>query len=616
MQLRLSILACALALPLSAHAQSETARDLDEVVVTATRTPVSANATLAPVEVIDRDAIIRSQARSLPELLRGRAGVAISNQGGQGKLTTVFMRGAESDHVLVLVDGVRVGSATSGLVSFQDLPLSMIDRVEIVRGPRSSLYGSEAIGGVIQVFTRRDHGGISPRANATVGSHGRREASAGIGGGSQAAWFGIDAGYQRTDGIDACDVATPTPFSGGCFIAAPQPDADGYRNRSVSLRGGLDLGTTVELQAQALRAHGENEFDGDFTDYSETTQQVLGARATWTPSDALTLALGAGRNTDASDNFIGGTSIGYFETDRDSASVQADVALAEGHLLTVGADWLRDRVGSTTAYDRTERDTRAAFGQYQGTLGRHSLQAALRHDDNRQFGQATTGSAAWGLSLGGGWRLSAGYGTAFKAPTFNELYFPFFGNPTLRPESSRSWDAGLAWDAGTIMWRLDAFDTRVEDLIAYDAALFLPNNIERARMRGAELGVDAELSAWALAGSISVLDTENRGSGFNAGNELPRRARHSARLDLDRPYGALRIGLTGVAEGSRFDDVGNTRRLGGYATLDLRAEYAIGPAWTVQARVANVFDRDYETASFYNQPGREWFLTLRWDPGH
>ncbi|MBZ4040544.1 TonB-dependent vitamin B12 receptor [Novilysobacter selenitireducens] len=617
MQLRPMTLACALALPLSANAQADTARtarDLDEVVVTATRTPVSANAVLAPVEVIDRDMIVRSQARSLPELLRGRAGVAISNQGGPGKLTTLFMRGAESDHVLVLVDGVRIGSATSGLVSFQDLPLSMIDRVEIVRGPRSSLYGSEAIGGVIQVFTRRDRGGIAPRATATVGSHGRREASAGIGGGSGTTWFGVDAAHQRTDGINACDVATPTPFDGGCFIAAPQPDADGYRNRSLSLRGGIDLGETFELTAQALLAEGENEFDGDFTDYSETTQQVLGARATWTVSDALTVQLGAGRNTDASDNFLGDAFTGYFETDRDSASLQADLSLAADHLLTFGADWLRDRVESDTTFDRTERDNRAAFAQYQGVLGAHSLQAALRHDDNQQFGEATTGNAAWGLSLGGGWRVSAGYGTAFKAPTFNELYYPFFGNPDLRPEESRSWEAGVALDAGAVAWRLDAFDTRVDDLIAYDAALFLPNNIERAQLRGAELGIDAEVAAWAMSGSVSVLDTENRSGGFNDGNELPRRARRSARLDVDRAFGDLRLGLTGVAEGARFDDVANTRRLGGYATFDVRAEYSLTAAWTVQARLANVLDRDYETASFYNLPGREWFLTLRWEP--
>lgn len=609
----------ALASPAAAQAQSrDDARDLDQIVVTATRTAISASDALAPVQVIDRDAIIRSQARSLPELLRGRAGISISNQGGAGKLTTLFMRGSESDHVLVLVDGVRMGSSTSGLVSFQNLPLALVDRVEIVRGPRSSLYGADAIGGVIQIFTRRDRDGVAPRASVTAGSHGLREASAGLGGGlggggNARGWFGLDAAYQRTDGIDACDVATPTPFSGGCFISQPEPDRDGYRNRSVSLRGGIDIGETFELEAHALRAEGETEFDGDFTNGAETVQQVIGGRASWTPSQRFELQLTAGRNVDASDNFIDGSFNGFFDTDRDSATLQGDVTLAQDQLLTLGLDWLRDRVESDTSYDQIQRGNRAAFAQYQATVGRHSLQAALRRDDNDQFGDATTGSAAWGIGFGERWRLSAGYGTAFKAPTFNELYFPFFGNPSLQPEESATWEAGLAWRGPAANWRLDAFDTQVDDLIAYDASLFLPNNIERARLRGAELGIDTEIAQWALAASVSVLDTENQ-VGPNAGNELPRRARQSGRVDLDRSFGAFRLGLTGVTEGARYDDVANTRRLGGHATLDLRAEYAFTSAWTLQARLANVLDRDYETASFYNQPGREWFVTLRYAP--
>ncbi|MDQ3205678.1 MAG: TonB-dependent vitamin B12 receptor [Pseudomonadota bacterium] len=611
-------IACALALPAlalpdTARAQSPEARDLDEIIVTATRTAISADEVLAPVQVIDRDAIVRSQARSLPELLRGRAGIVMSNQGGPGKLTTLFLRGAESDHVLVLVDGVRMGSSTSGLVSFQDLPLALIDRVEIVRGPRSSLYGADAIGGVIQIFTRRDRGGVTPRGSVTVGSNDRREASAGIGGGSERGWFGVDAAYLRTDGIDACNVAMPTPFSGGCFIQEPEPDLDGYRSRSVSARGGVELADAFTVQAHALRAEGESDYDGDFTNRSETVQQVVGARATWAASERLQVQLAAGRNHDASDNFIDGRFNGYFATDRDSASLQADLDLARDQVLTLGLDWLRDAVDSTTSYNRTSRGNRAAFVQYLGDFGRQSLQAALRHDDNDQFGDATTGNVAWGLELAGGWRVSAGYGTAFKAPTFNELYFPGFGNPALQPEESETWEAGLAWRGENTEWRLDAFDTRADNLIAYDASLFLPNNIERARLRGAELGLQTQVSQWALDASVSLLDTENQ-VGFNAGNELPRRANHSARLDLDRSFGAFRFGLTGLAEGDRYDNVSNTRRIDGYAILDLRAELALAPAWTLQTRLANVFDRDYETSSFYNQPGREWLLTLRYAP--
>jgi vitamin B12 transporter len=608
--------ALALALPVPVLAQDEDATELDRVQVTATRTAVSVDDALAPVEVIDRAAIERSQARDLPDLLRGRAGISLSNQGGPGKLTTMFLRGAESDHVLVLVDGVRAGSATSGLFSFQDLPLELVDRIEIVRGPRSALYGSEAIGGVIQVFTRRDRGAPAARASASVGSHGQAAGSAGFGGGAGAGWFGIDAAYRHTDGIDACEVATPTPFSGGCFIFAPEPDRDGYRNRSLSARGGID-GNGWALDLHALHADGRNAYDGDWVNLSKVEQQVFGGTFRADLGERIDLRITGGRNHDASDNYLDKQGLfldqGRFESDRDSAGLQADFALAEGHLLTVGGDWLRDSVGGDIAYARTSRRTVAGFAQYLGTFGPQSLQIALRHDDDSQFGGHATGNLAWGLSFGEGWQVTAGAGSAFKAPSFNELYYPFFGNPALRPEESTSVELGLRRTGARLDWRVDAFATEVDDLIAYDAALFMPDNIERARMRGAEMGVSTGIGGWRMDASASWLDTEQR-AGFNAGRELPRRARHVARVELDRALGDWRLGLTGVAEGGRWDDVANSRRLPGHATLDLRAEWLLAPAWTLQGRVANLFDRQYRTASFYRQPGREWLLTVRYAP--
>ncbi|GAB3730026.1 TonB-dependent vitamin B12 receptor [Luteimonas pelagia] len=609
----LALALAAMALPAAAAAQ-DAATDLDRVQVTATRTASTVDEALAAVEVIDRADIERSQATSLPDLLRGRAGISLVNQGGAGKLTTLFMRGAESDHVLVLVDGVRMGSATSGLVAFQDIPLEMIERVEIVRGPRSSLYGSEAIGGVIQLFTRRGREGVRTRLSAGAGSHGQAFGSAGIDVGGDAGWFGADAAYRNDEGIDACRVARPSPFSGGCFIFLPEPDRDGYRNRSLSLRAGTE-GDGYAFDVRALHADGRNAYDGDFQNLSKATQQVFGANGRWQASDAVSVRAVVGRNTDASDNYLDKDGafldMGYFDTDRDSAGVQADVAIAAGQALTLGVDWIRDRVDSSNAFDATARRTHAGYVQYQGEFGAHAVQAAVRRDDDSQFGGRTTGNLAWGLGFGDGWRVTAGAGTAFKAPTFNELYYPFFGNPALRPERARSVEAGLRRDGAVLDWRIDAYDTDVDDLIAYDAALGLPNNIERARMRGAELGVAADLAGWQVDASLSVLDTEQR-EGANAGNELPRRARHSARLDLDRGFGAFTLGATVVAEGSRHDDVANTRRLASYATFDVRAEWALSPSWTLQGRVANLFDADYETTSFYRQPGREWLLTLRY----
>jgi vitamin B12 transporter len=611
--------AAVLAAPVHAQTSNDDASKLDEVVVTATRTAITVDDALAAVDVIDRADIERSQARSLPELLRGRAGITLVNQGGLGKLTTLFLRGAESDHVLVLVDGVRVGSATSGLVALQDLPLAEIERVEIVRGPRSSLYGSEAIGGVIQVFTRRSGAGVHPRAMAGIGSHGFREGSAGIGVRNATGWFDVDASAQHDDGINACrGFADDLNFIyAGCGVLNPDPDRDGYRNHAVSLRGGLTPGEAWTLEGNALRSEGHNEYDSnpDFflADNSDVVQQVVGGKVRYAPNARFTLQLTAGRNLDASKNYLGDTFTDRFWSTRDSAGVQGDLGVADGQLLTLGLDWLRDRgavEGAFSSYQRT-RGNRAGFLQYQGKFGAQDVQAALRHDDNDQFGGHDTGSAAWGLDLAHGLRLTASYGTAFKAPTFNELYFPFYGNEALRPETSRSAEVGFGQRGEAWHWQLNAYQTDIDDLITYDSRLFMANNLDRARIRGAELVADATLAGWQVAGQATFADPRNRSAGADD-LLLPRRTRHGGRVDVDRAFGAWRLGASWIAEGARYDDFANDLRLGGYATFDLRAEWAFARDWTLQAQLRNAFDRDYETAAYYLQPGREFGLSLRW----
>lgn len=615
--LRTLSLAVALGLPGLAMAAAATT-DLDEIIVTATRTEVALRDSLVPAQVIGREEIERTQARSLLDLLKGRAGLSFSNQGGSGKLTTLNIRGADSDHVLVLVDGIRVGSATAGLASFQDLPIDQIDRIEIVRGPRSSLYGSEAIGGVIQIFTRRDRGALRPRFRVGIGSHNLREASAGVGGGNERGWFGADLAYQRTDGINACRGSAAT-FQ-GCF--ADEPDRDGYRNRSVNLRGGYTFTDTLRLEANALHASAFNEFDGSIFggNEAENIQQVFGSKLSWTPTERINVAVQAGRAYDKSDNYFAqaGSPRAYvstFDTRRDTASVQADFSLAEQHLLSAGADWQKDAIESTTGYAVDDRDNKALFVEYQGRVGRQRLQASVRNDDNEQFGNHTTGSLGWGLDFAHGLRLNTSVATGFRAPSFNELYFPFSGNPDLGPEESTSVNVGLAQYAERWNWTFNIYQTKVDDLIGYDSAFNLIQ-AEEARLRGAELTFEARVAGFDLSTQFSHVDPRNRSNDANYNKLLARRARNTARIDVDRSFGAFRTGLTFNAAGERYDNAANTQRLGGYATLDLRVEYAINPSWTLQARANNVFDRDYETIAWYNQPGREYGLSLRYQPAN
>lgn len=589
------------------------ATDLDNVVVTATRTAQTQDATLAAVTVIDRAQIERLQPLSLPDLLRGLPGISIANNGGPGKATSLFLRGTESDHTLVLVDGLRLGSATTGGASLQDIPLEQIERIEIVRGPFSSLYGSEAIGGVIQIFTRRPASAFVPNLTVGVGSFDSTRAGAGIAGRGAAGWYALQVGHEQTEGINAY-LGNPRPFRPERFL---DPDLDGYRNRSLSLRAGTRVADAWTLETRALRVETRNEYDGSLNNMAKGVQQVAGARARYAPGDAIAVTLDVGRTADRSDAYRDGVYSSTFDTIRELASLQADLAAGPG-LLTLGADWRRDEVEGSTRYRVSERITRGLFAQWQQDIGAHALQLNARRDEDGQFGTEATGSALWGWDFTDGLRLTASVGTAFKAPTFNELYFPGYGREELQPESSRSAEIGLRGRHGVAGWSVHAFRTEIEDLIAYDRSIGLfggPNNIEQARVRGVEAAFDTDLSGWAVRGSATWLDPRNE-VGSNAGKVLPRRARSSGRLDLDRDFGVFDAGLGVVAAGARYDDIANTRRLGGYALTDLRLGVGLGEDWSLQFTAGNVFDRRYETASFYNQPGRSYFVTLRYRPAN
>jgi vitamin B12 transporter len=389
LQSRMLSLAVLAALPALAQAADDTTA-LDQILVTATRTPIALQDSIAPAQVIDRAQIESSQATSLQELLRGRAGINLTNAGGLGKQSSLFLRGTNSGHTVVLVDGVRINSADLGLAMCQDLPLAQIERVEIVRGPQSSLYGADAIGGVIQIFTRRNQGDFAPHFQLGGGSNGLREASGGIGGGTERGWFGADIAYQHSDGIDACR-GSATLFT-GCF--ADEHDRDGYRNLSKSLRGGYTFNDQWNVEGSALRADGKNHYDG-YYNYSETRQRVLAGKVRYTPSERLAFTANVGRSDNESDNFGDFGARGSAQTHRDSASLQGDFGVAEGQLLSAGVDWSEDNLdGSSAGYLVDSRRNTGVFVQYQGRFGRHQLQASARNDDNQQFSNHATGSSA------------------------------------------------------------------------------------------------------------------------------------------------------------------------------------------------------------------------------
>jgi vitamin B12 transporter len=593
-----------------AHAES-VAADADplaQILVTANRIEQRSADVLASTTAYTREDIERLQVTSLQDLLRGDLGMTLGNSGGPGKLTSLFMRGTESDHVLVLIDGIKVGSATSGTTPFEGLPMSQVERIEIVRGPRSSLYGSEAIGGVIQIFTRRGGGELRPSLSLGGGSYATVSADAALAGGGDRAWFSLRGNDLHTDGFNACRGSSA--LIAGCYTE--QPDNDAYDNWGASLRAGTHLGDSAEIEGFWLRSSSDVDYDGDYQNRSKTRQQVLGGRASWDLLPRVSLSLSLGRSWDDSRDFRDHTFVGDFETERDSASLQAAFRLSPGHSLQLGADYLQDKVAGTTDFTVDSRANTGVFAQYLGTVGRLYVEASLRHDDNEQFGTRMTGGGALGFRLSPALEFYAQYGTAFKAPSFNDLYYPFFSNPGLRPERSHSTELGARGRSGALSWGLNTYETRVTDLIGFDSA-FNIRNIDLARIRGVEASGAVSVDRWRLGVKATWLDPENRTPGADYGNVLPRRVERTGRIDGDYLASRWSAGVSLIAEGERYDDAANTLRLGGYGTVDLRAEWRVGAAWCVQARIANLFDKSYETVAFYPQAGRAAYLTVRYD---
>ena len=591
---------------LAGHARNRT----DPVVVTATRFPLSADETLSSVTVITRDEIERSQANSVGEVLRGVTGVDVTNQGGYGKLTSVFMRGTNSGNVTVLVDGVRMGSATTGTVSWEFLPLSQIERIEVVRGPNSALYGSDAIGGVIQIFTKKGEGPMRYGFSAGGGRYGTYEAAADVSGSTGNDWYSLKLSRFQTNGFDAREPVVQ--FAGSPFEQRiDEPDNDGYHNNSISARYGHRFSEETSIDFSLLRAVGNTQYDSDGANEDDFKESALGATLKTTPLEFWDMQFSAGMSKDYRTSFRSGNSQirNRFDTERYSASWQNDFYPSDEHTITTGVDYHDDHVESNFSYEETSRYTAAAFAQYRGVFGRNTVMARIRPLKDEQFGHETTGNIAWGYRLSGSVNLNVSYGTAFRAPTFNDLYFPGFGNPDLDPEKSRTYEAGINGNHSWGSWNLNAYHTKIDDLIIFSNTTFVPENVENAEIDGLEATIDTRILGWQARFSGDMIvprnDTNNKW--------LPRRARRTLQIDIDRDIGKFGVGGTLLAQSRRFDDRENLIRVGSYSLLDLRAEYRFSRQWLIRARLENVLDTRYQTVDTYNMPRRSLFVSLHFN---
>jgi vitamin B12 transporter len=564
--------------------------DHDTVVVTATRSEQLIEQPLAAVSVIDRDAIERSQAPDLLELLRLEAGIDINRTGGPGGQTSTFMRGTNSNHVLVLIDGVRVSAAGTGAFTWEILDPNQIERIEIVRGPRAARYGSDAIGGVIQIFTRQPDG---PSARAAYGRYRDRSLSAAWG--SEA--FGVSISGRRVAGFSS---QNERGF-------AYDPDKDGYENLGLNLRGATQLGDG-RLSWSGRINDGEIEFDqgeSEFLNYALQAEYRHAGQGPWQWLTSVAMYR---------DRLDTETPFGFSETitRRVQSGVQAERLVNEHTLWLIGLDGWRESGVSRNSW----AEDRYNLGAWTGLNGiRESLdwEASLRIDEDELFSSAVTGNLAAGWRLAENWRIYGSTGRAFRAPNFNQLHSPgfgglFAGNPDLDPETSWTHEIGVEFSPTTVQRvTLNAFETRVDDLIDFSGEDFQAINVRKARIRGAELRHQLNLVHWQTQASYTWQDTEDR----DTGQELLRRPEHKAALSVDYLFAnGGWLGSEIIHTGSRLD-VGN-EPLPSHTLLNLRAGYPLAGGFQLEGRLENATDKDYEQLFGFNTPGRSLFVALSW----
>ena len=575
----------------------------DPVVVTASRTltPLS---TLRDAVVIPRERIEAAGPISLAELLQREAGVEIRSTGGAGQPQSLLIRGASAQETLVLVDGMRVGSATVGTTSIEHIPLELIERIEVVKGPLSSLYGAEAIGGVVQIFTR---GKSVPHlfASAAYGTDRDSRVSAGIVTEEGGFKVSLNAGFR--------DVDAPSATNSRAF--GYNPDRDPYRNTFANIRMSQKMwqGETIELEAFGTRSR--THFDAGPGD--DVNQQSMGgARLVssneFAPWWLSRFTIGQGR--DRLD--VTGSFPGFLETRQDQGSWINELAIPAGKII-VGAETVRQKVMSDAGqpFSRTHRDTNSVFAGINEAYGGHRFEASVRRDDEDQFGARNTGSASYGLDFPDWVRLSATYARGFRPPTFYDLYGPSFPgaatNPDLRPERSDSRSFTLKSIApGAVQWRATYFDHRIEDLILYSLERGTVVNL-RARIRGAEL----EASGGWRGTRWRIAFTAQRPRDEDTGLRLQSRAERFGTAEASHEWGAWSGSIAVVASGDRFDSSNEAApsRLPSHAVVDARVRYRLAKFWSAEIAASNLADRRYENVVGYDAPRRSVMLRVNFE---
>lgn len=586
-------------------ARTVPASSLETIVVTGSRTPQPLSAVLADVSVIDRDEITRIGVTGVADLLARLPGVEFVRNGGVGGSTSVYIRGAENRHTAVYIDGVRMDSQSTGGAVWEQVPLEQIERVEVLRGPAAAIYGSDAVAGVVQLFTRRGDGGARPHASLAYGSHDTVQGTLGVTGSLDALDYALSASHGRSDGFDA---TRPGAY-------AHNPDRDGWERSSAHGRVGYQISAVHRLEASLLASRMKSDYDGSPTADDRSRHSLRTANLAWQGrwnTDSITrLQLGETRST--------------YETQPDfyrTETTLRDYTLLHEqrvgvNVLTATLERREDKLfNPATAFGASfggKRHQNAVGLGWIADLGAHGLQMHLRRDDDSEFGDKNTGSVAWGWSFLPQWRVSAALATSFRAPTLYQR-FSDYGNPELVPETGRNVEIGLRWTGGDSEFSVSAWRNRVRHLINFGSAgpcisLFgCYQNIGRAELEGITVAGRTQLGGVALRASFDWHDPRN----LDTDKVLQRRARRFASLGAETVLMDWTFGAELQTAGVRYENASNTQRMHGYGLLNLYASRPFGAGLVLEARIDNIGDRQYELARNYRTAGRTGQLALRW----
>lgn len=592
---------------LTAQAAPRTSGDvvLQSTVVTATRVAQSLSDSLADVTVVDQAMIERSGAIGVADVLGRLPGVEFARNGGPSGNTGVFVRGGETRFTAVYIDGVRVDSQSTGGAPWESIPLAQIDRIEVLRGPAAAVYGSDAIAGVIQIFTKKGEGAFSPSLGLSLGRYGTRKVEAAASGSVGDVDYSVGVADVQSTGFNATT------------RAGQNPDLDGMKSQSANVRLGLKINATHRVEATALSNNLNSQYDSSTRFVDERNLYKLQAvgfhwLANWRPdlSSRLSVTESSNRYETTPSPYLTLTRLRGYTLFNEYRIGQASLTAA----LERKEDWLEN---DPIRQGRSQNALALGYGVRSGA---HSLQLNLRHDKDSEFGGKSTGSAAYGYNITPFWRATASVGTAFRAPTLYQR-FSIYGLPSLQPETAHNSELALRYAEGSTQAQVVAYRNRVSNLITFVSAPgpcvagsgSFPGcygNTAQARYEGVTLSGQHVLNGYALRGSVDLQNPQD----LTLNKQLARRAKQHANLGVDKRFGSWLVGAEAQLVGKRFSGAGETLPMGGYALFGLVASSRIAPDWSLVARVDNLGDKRYETANGYATPGRSVMVSLKWAP--